>query len=219
MSSGLQQLFQIAGEIFVDAEIAGEIAAREFREIEPVMQDRPQHAVGEAVVVFLVVVLAQIDGDVGDVVVLDGLGRPRIARRRPCRSSRTRRRRAACSAGRSQPRARRPAPPLSGTPTRLETTTSRANTGLSQLRDSLIAVKIKPGHRIGLRKIAPQFPGLRMDVLRQQAVAVAQFERVDEHVARLFAPARSPTLHRSARSGKSEMRFPAGRNRRRRHSA
>ena len=61
MSSGREQLLQIAREEFVDAEIAAEIAAREFGEIEPVMQDRPQHAVGEAVVEFLVVVLAQID--------------------------------------------------------------------------------------------------------------------------------------------------------------
>src|ERR1017187_376342 len=73
-----QQFFQIAGEEFIVPEIAAEIAAGEFGEVEPVMQDRPQHTVGEAVVEFLVVVLAQTDGDVGDVVVLDRLGRLRI---------------------------------------------------------------------------------------------------------------------------------------------
>src|ERR1035437_9169190 len=73
-----QQFFQIAGEKFIDPEIATEIAAGEFGEGEPVMQDRPQHTIGEAVVKFLVIVLAQTDGDVGDVVVLDRLGRSRI---------------------------------------------------------------------------------------------------------------------------------------------
>jgi hypothetical protein len=36
------------------------------------MQDRPQHAVGKAVVEFLIVVLAQVNCRVGDVVVRDG---------------------------------------------------------------------------------------------------------------------------------------------------
>ena len=59
---GLQQCFEVTGEILVDAEIAAEIAAGEFGEIEPIMQDRPQHTIGEAVVEFLVVILAEIDG-------------------------------------------------------------------------------------------------------------------------------------------------------------
>ena len=69
---GPQQFFKMRGEILVDAEITAEVAAREFGKIEPVMQDRPQHAVGETVVEFLIVVLAQIDGGVSDVVVRDG---------------------------------------------------------------------------------------------------------------------------------------------------
>ncbi len=75
---GPEQLLQMSGEEFIDAKIAAEIAAREFGQVEPVMQDRPQHAVGEAVVKFLVIVLAQIDGGVGDVVGLDDLGGLRI---------------------------------------------------------------------------------------------------------------------------------------------
>ena len=87
--------------MFVDAEIAAEIAAREFRKIEPVMQDRPQHAVGEAVVVFLVVVFGKVGDDILDVFVFDGLAFSVRQLRRPCRSSRTRRRRCFCSAGRN----------------------------------------------------------------------------------------------------------------------
>ncbi len=79
---GSEQRLQMPGEEFVDAEVAAEIAAREFGEVEPVMQNRPQHPVGEAVVEFLVVVLAQIDGGVSDVVVLDDPGRARIVIRR-----------------------------------------------------------------------------------------------------------------------------------------
>src|SRR5690606_1577225 len=45
-----QNLVQFIGEMLVDAQVAAEVTAREFRKIEPVMQDRPQHAVGEAVV-------------------------------------------------------------------------------------------------------------------------------------------------------------------------
>ena len=41
---------QPVGEHLVDPQIAGHVAAGEFRQIEPVMQDRPQHPVGEAVV-------------------------------------------------------------------------------------------------------------------------------------------------------------------------
>ena len=59
---GPQQFFRCVGEILVDAKIAAKVAAREFGKVEPIMQDRPQHAVGETVVEFLVVVLGQIDG-------------------------------------------------------------------------------------------------------------------------------------------------------------
>ena len=38
---GLQQCFEMTGEILVYPEIAAEIASREFGEIEPIMQDRP----------------------------------------------------------------------------------------------------------------------------------------------------------------------------------
>ena len=69
-----QHLLQFIGEMIVDAQIAGQIAAREFREIEPVMQDRPQHAVGEAVVIFVVILLRQVGHDIRNVVGFDRFG-------------------------------------------------------------------------------------------------------------------------------------------------
>ena len=57
---GLQQLVQLVCEMHIDPQVAAEVAAREFGEVEPVVQDRPQHAVGEAVVVFLVVLLGEV---------------------------------------------------------------------------------------------------------------------------------------------------------------
>src|SRR5216683_6268055 len=74
---GPQQRFKVSGEILIDAEIAAEIAASEFRKIEPIVQDWPQHTVGEAIVEFLVVVLTEIDSGVGRIVVNDRLDRPR----------------------------------------------------------------------------------------------------------------------------------------------
>ena len=56
---GLQHLVEFGGEMLIDAEIAAEVAAGEFRQVQPVMEDGPQHPVGEAVVVFLVVLFAR----------------------------------------------------------------------------------------------------------------------------------------------------------------
>ena len=79
---GPQQLVELVGEMLVDAHVAGEIAAREFGLIEAIVQDRPQHPVGEAVVVFPVVVGAEAGHHVVDIVVMDrrGLGRLALAR-------------------------------------------------------------------------------------------------------------------------------------------
>ena len=73
---GPQQLFKMTGEILVDAYIAAEVATCEFGEIEPIMQNWPQHTVRKTVVEFLVVVLGQINSGVSDIVLrrdLDGL--------------------------------------------------------------------------------------------------------------------------------------------------
>src|SRR5215475_5763526 len=68
---GTQQGLEMLRKVFVDPEIAAEIAAGKFRKVEPVMQDWPQHAVGKAVVEFLVVVFAQIYCCVGNIVLRD----------------------------------------------------------------------------------------------------------------------------------------------------
>src|SRR5262249_52839046 len=44
----------------MDAEVATEIAAAELCKVEPVMEDRPKHTVGEAVVIFLEILLRKI---------------------------------------------------------------------------------------------------------------------------------------------------------------
>ena len=141
---GLQQLLEFVGEEFVDAEITAEIAAREFGEVKPVMQDRPQHAVGEAVVEFLVVVLAQIDGGVSDVVVLGDLGRDlgSLVRHPPLQPNH------------SPPRRRSVGRITTSSPPARALAIGHANSVRDydeprqyrspQLRDSLIAVKINP---------------------------------------------------------------------------
>jgi hypothetical protein len=50
--------------VIVHPHVAGEVEAGEFRQIETVMQDRPKHPVGEAVVIFLVVGTAEIGGEI-----------------------------------------------------------------------------------------------------------------------------------------------------------
>src|SRR4029077_9271878 len=50
----------------------------------------------------------------------------------------------------------------------------------------------KPRHRIGLREIAPELAGLRIDVFRQKPVAIAMTERIGEQIARGLALAERP---------------------------
>jgi hypothetical protein len=69
---GLQQIMQLVGKVRVDTPVAAEIAARKFREIEPVVQDRPKHLVGKAVVIFLVVGIDEIGHDVGHLALVNG---------------------------------------------------------------------------------------------------------------------------------------------------
>ena len=68
---GLEKGLQTVGEHLVDAEIARHLAAGELHEVEPVMQDRPQHPIGEAVVVLLEVAPRDVGGDVGDARMLE----------------------------------------------------------------------------------------------------------------------------------------------------
>ena len=59
------------GKILVDADISAKVAAGEFGEIKPVVQDRPQHAIGKAVVEFLIVGFAQIDYCIRNILLSD----------------------------------------------------------------------------------------------------------------------------------------------------
>jgi hypothetical protein len=68
---GLQQGLQPVGEHLVDAQIAGHVAAGELHQIEPIVEDRPQHAIGKAVVEFLEIAAGNIGRDVGDAGMLD----------------------------------------------------------------------------------------------------------------------------------------------------
>ena len=69
---------EAVGEHAVDPHVAARVGARVLLEVDPVMKDRPQHAVGEAVVIFLDVGLRKIDQDIGDLVDFDD---PRFAGR------------------------------------------------------------------------------------------------------------------------------------------
>ena len=62
---GLDQGGEPAGELRVDAPIAGVIPAVEVDQIDAVMKQRPERRVGEAVVILLVVAFAEIHGGAG----------------------------------------------------------------------------------------------------------------------------------------------------------
>jgi len=64
-----EHIVQFAREVIIDSQIAAQIATRELGKVNAVVQDRPQHAIGEAVVVFLVVLFRKIECNVGDLVV------------------------------------------------------------------------------------------------------------------------------------------------------
>src|SRR5262249_49851307 len=71
---GLHDLRQLFGEVPVDTEIAGEVAAAELGQVDTVVQHRPQNTVGKAVVIFLVVLLGEIGDDVSSLCPFHRLG-------------------------------------------------------------------------------------------------------------------------------------------------
>ena len=58
-----QHRLELAREQLVDPPVAGDVAGVEVRQVQPVVEDRPEHAVGIAQVVGIVVFTAQIQGD------------------------------------------------------------------------------------------------------------------------------------------------------------
>ncbi|MNZ96173.1 hypothetical protein D3C78_1153550 [compost metagenome] len=75
---GFEERAEAFGEEFVDPLVAAEIGLVELGEIDPVVQDRPQHAVGEAVVVLLEILRAHVGQHVLHLPALDGGGLRRI---------------------------------------------------------------------------------------------------------------------------------------------
>src|SRR5215475_9762715 len=68
----LDNFFELRREMSIDSEIAAEIPKCEFGEIQPIMQNRPQDAIGKAVVIFLIVVFRQICDNKFDIFVFEG---------------------------------------------------------------------------------------------------------------------------------------------------
>ena len=71
-----EQRAQAVSEHAVDTDIPAGVSAGIFLQIDPVVKDRPQHAVGETVVIFLNVVLRQINEDIRHLVDINDLRRP-----------------------------------------------------------------------------------------------------------------------------------------------
>ncbi len=67
----MDQRAQSSAEHPVDPHVAARVGARVFLQVDPVVKDGPEHAVGETVVIFLNVVRPQIEQDVGDLVDFD----------------------------------------------------------------------------------------------------------------------------------------------------
>src|SRR4029453_7103768 len=58
----------------IHAPIAPEIATEKLSEIQPIVQNRPQHPISEAVVIFLIVGFAEIGDDIGHIATLNRPG-------------------------------------------------------------------------------------------------------------------------------------------------
>jgi hypothetical protein len=68
----LDDFLQFGRKVIVDPEISAEVSPRKLGEVQPIMQDRPQHPVGEPIIVFLIVMFSQVGDDVFDILVFDG---------------------------------------------------------------------------------------------------------------------------------------------------
>ena len=75
----LDDRVELIGEQAVDAHVAALVGARIFLQVDPIVQDRPQHPVGEAVVIFLVVGLGEVDDGVFDPAAFEAARRRRFA--------------------------------------------------------------------------------------------------------------------------------------------
>lgn len=71
---------QMVREKAVDAEIARHVLARIIGQVEPVVAERPEHAVGKAGIVFVDVFAAEIRQRIGDLALLAEFRRSRLMR-------------------------------------------------------------------------------------------------------------------------------------------
>ena len=69
-----QNFRKLVGEMAVHAKIAGDVAPREFGHVDVVVQNRPENAVGKTIVIFFVILLRQIGGDVACIFAFDCFG-------------------------------------------------------------------------------------------------------------------------------------------------
>src|SRR6516164_10020230 len=65
----LDDLFKLGREMIIDLEISGEIPACELGEVQPIMQNWPQHLIGKAAVIFVKAFLRQVGDYVFDILV------------------------------------------------------------------------------------------------------------------------------------------------------
>src|SRR5580704_6697174 len=66
-----QYLVQLSRKMLIDSHIASEIPARKFGNVQPVVKNRPQDAIGKSVVVFLEILLDQVSHYVRLIAALD----------------------------------------------------------------------------------------------------------------------------------------------------
>src|SRR5262249_23800380 len=67
----LDDFLKFDREVIIDPEIPAEVPTRKLSKIEPIMQYRPQHPIGETVIVFLKLVFSEIGDYVFNVLVFD----------------------------------------------------------------------------------------------------------------------------------------------------
>src|SRR5215813_907219 len=68
----LNNFFELCRKMIIDPKISTEIPQRKLGEVQPIMQNRPQHTISEAIVIFLVVVLRQIGDNIFNILVPNG---------------------------------------------------------------------------------------------------------------------------------------------------
>src|ERR1700683_1957430 len=72
---GYDYLFELGGKMIIVPHVSGEIPPRKLGEVKPEMQDRPQHPVGETVIILVVILLREIGDHIDHIFVDDSMHR------------------------------------------------------------------------------------------------------------------------------------------------